>query len=88
MSSEVKIYRLTGYMLISHDRLPTWQKFSLEIRALNERDAVEKAYSLLGSRHKLKRSHVNIVEIREISPEEVTNPELAKLLRAERIVKQ
>lgn len=88
MSSEVKIYRLTGYMLIGHDRLPTWQKFTLEIRALSERDAIEKAYSLLGSRHKLKRSHINIVDIREITLDEVTNPEVARLLRAERIVKQ
>ncbi|MEM1843935.1 MAG: 50S ribosomal protein L18Ae, partial [Desulfurococcaceae archaeon] len=44
MGGEIKIYRITGRMLVSHDRLPTWQKFVQEIRALNEKDALEKVY--------------------------------------------
>lgn len=87
MSSEVKIYRVTGYMLISHDRLPTWQKFTQEVTALNEKDALEKVYSLLGSRHKLKRYHIRITEVQTIMPEEVTKPEIHKLLKTERLVK-
>ncbi len=87
MSSEVKIYRVIGEMLISHDRLPTWQKFVLELRALNEKHALEKAYSLLGSRHKLKRYHIKIEKIEVISPEEVSRPYITKLLKLERIVK-
>ena len=87
MSTEVKIYRISGYMLVNHDKLPTWQKFSLELSALNEKHVLEKVYSLLGGRHKLKRYHIKILEIKEISPEEVTDRYLKKLLEMERLVK-
>ena len=33
---EVKIFRITGRMLVSHDRFPTWQKFTKEVRALTK----------------------------------------------------
>lgn len=87
MSSEVKIYRIAGYMLISHDRLPTWQKFVQEVRALSEKDALEKVYSLLGSRHKLKRHHIKIVEIKVVSPDEASKPYVLQVLKLERLVK-
>ncbi|MEM0326740.1 MAG: 50S ribosomal protein L18Ae [Desulfurococcaceae archaeon] len=88
MSEEVKIYRIVGYMLISHDKNPTWQKFTLELRALNKEQALEKLYSLLGSRHKLKRFHIKILNVEAISPEEAVKPYVKKLLQIERIVKQ
>ncbi|RLF16990.1 MAG: 50S ribosomal protein LX [Thermoprotei archaeon] len=75
--SEVKIFRIRGKMLIGD----SWQKFSLEVRALRKEHALEKVYSNLGSRHKLKRAHIKIEKIEEISPEEVTKPELIQLLR-------
>lgn len=87
MSNEVKIYRINGYMLIGHDRLPTWQKFTMETRALSEKDAVESVYSLLGSRHRLKRYHIKIVEVKEISPRDVVKPNVIQVLKTERIVK-
>ncbi len=86
MSVSVKIYRVTGRMLISHDRLPTWQKFSIEVRAVKPEDAVEKVLSELGSRHKLRRRHIRIEEIKEISLEEVKSPEIRALAKLERWV--
>lgn len=80
----VKIYRISGRMLISHDRLPTWQEFSIEVRAVKPEDAVEKVLSELGSRHKLKRRHIRIEEIKEISLEEVENPQIRALAKLER----
>jgi len=68
--SEVKIFRISGFALFSHDKLPEWRKFVVEIRALKKEHALEKLYSEFGSRHKLKRSHIKIVKIEEISPEE------------------
>ncbi|RLG88648.1 MAG: 50S ribosomal protein L18a [Thermoprotei archaeon] len=68
--SEVKIYRIYGFALFSHDKLPEWRKFVVEIRAIKKEHALEKLYSEFGSRHKLKRSHIKIVKIEEISPEE------------------
>lgn len=88
MSSEVKVYRITGYMLIAHDKQPTWQKFTQEVTAISEREALEKVYSLLGSRHKLKRYHIKISEIKTISPEEASRSNVLQILKLERIVKR
>jgi large subunit ribosomal protein LX len=68
--SEVKIYRVNGRMLLSHDKFPEWREFTIEVRALNEKDAVEKIYSDLGSRHKLKRYHIKISSVNEIPLEQ------------------
>ena len=87
MSEEVKIYRITGRMLIGHDKLPTWQKFTQEVRALSEKEALEKVYSTLGSRHKLKRYHIRIESIEIISPEEATREGVRRLLKLEWVVK-
>ncbi|GEM_PF-127073 len=85
--SEVKIYRVEGYMLISHDRLPTWQKFKKEVRALNEQQAIEYVYSILGSNHKLRRKHIRITSVREIPLEEVTDRRIIDLATIKGFVK-
>lgn len=82
MSSEVKTYRVNGVALFSPDKVRFWQKFSLEVRALSREEALEKVYSLMGSKHKLKRKHIKILDVFEISPEEAKKrivKELAKL---------
>lgn len=88
MSGEIKVYRIVGYMMISHDKYPVWQKFTQEVRALTEKEALEKVYSNLGSRHKLKRYHIRIEKVEVITPEEATHPEVLSLLKVERLVKQ
>jgi len=88
MSSEVKIYRVEGVMLISHEKYPTWQKFTKEVRAVNEKQALEKVYSILGSNHKLKRYHIRVKRIYEISPEEATRREIIHLTRTTRLVEK
>ncbi len=77
--SEVKIFRVEGYMLISHDRYPTWQKFSKEVRALTKEQAIEYVYSILGSNHKLRRKHIKITGVKEISLDEVRDRRIAAL---------
>jgi len=84
---EVKIYRVEGYMMISHDRLPTWQKFVKEVRALNEKQALEYVYSVLGGNHKVKRKQIKIVSVREISPDEVLDRKVLDLMKITRVVK-
>ncbi|MET1160598.1 MAG: 50S ribosomal protein L18Ae [Thermoprotei archaeon] len=85
--SEVKTYRIEGYMLISHDRLPTWQKFVKEVRALNKEQALEYVYSVLGSNHKVRRKHIKITSIIEIKPEEARDRRILELTRIERFVR-
>lgn len=78
--SEIKIYRIIGKMLISHDHLPEERIFRLEVPAAKEEDAIERVYSELGSRHKVKRSHIKILEVREVSPSEALSPYVKKML--------
>ena len=68
--SGVKVYRIKGRMLLSHDKFPEWREFTVEVRAIKESDAIEKVYSELGSRHKLKRYHVKISSVSEIPLEQ------------------
>lgn len=84
---EVKIYRIEGYMLVGHDRAPTWQKFVKEVRALSERQALEQVYSVLGSNHKVRRKQIRIAKVEEISVNEALDRRVVDLARAERFVK-
>lgn len=86
MGKEVKIFRITGFMLIAQDKLPRWIKFVKEIRALKAEHALERLYSELGSRHKVKRANIKIVNITEISPEEATDRFVKDLERLEHMV--
>ncbi len=79
----VRIYRVTGHMRIGMQ----WQRFSLELLATKPSEAVEMAYSELGSRHKLKRSMIRIEEVREISKDEVKRTEILQLLSMESLIK-
>lgn len=77
--SEVKIFRITGKI----DK-PNWKtSFKKEVRALKPGDAVEKIYKELGSKHRTKRFQIKVLEVKEISPEEVTNPIIKKLAAGE-----
>lgn len=81
-SVRVKIFRVTGLMRVKRE----WQRFSLEIADVKEENIRERVYSLLGSRHKLKRAHIKILEVKEVSPEEVEDPKLRALMSTDRIV--
>ena len=63
--SEIKIYRIIGTYRKKHRRY----LFRKEVRALKEKDALEKALSQITSIGILRRQ-INIQEIKEITPEE------------------
>ncbi len=71
----VQIYRIQG----TYQRLKRKFRFSQEIRALNENDAREQLYSLLGSFHRVKRPAITIKTIDIIPPEEAEKPIIRKL---------
>ncbi|RLE59841.1 MAG: 50S ribosomal protein L18a [Thermoprotei archaeon] len=79
---EVKVYLIEGKMLIAGK----WSKFSMELTGIRKEHVIEKVYSLLGSRHKLKRDHIRITDIKEISPNEVKNRYVSDLLKADKLV--
>ncbi len=85
--SEVKVFRVKGQMLISHDKFPEWRPFSIYVRALRPEHALEKVYSELGSRHKLKRYHIKIESVDEVPLEEVDDLNIIRLAQLEKWVK-
>ncbi len=80
--SKVRVYRIRGRMLLSHDSLPEWREFNLEYTGTKIEDVIEKVYSNLGSRHKLRRKHIVIEEVKEV-PAEETAKYTQDLLRLE-----
>ncbi len=48
-----------------------WQQFNIEVAAEDEEDVVHRVYSILGSRHRLKRRDINIQEVKELEKEDI-----------------
>ena len=63
-------FRVTGSFA---DARQGQQPFCVEIAADDEAAAKEQIVSTFGSKHKLKRWQINITEIKELAPEEVTD---------------
>jgi large subunit ribosomal protein LX len=75
-----KIYRIVG-------ETTTGMKFKMDVTAEKPYDAVEKALSLIGSRHKLKRVQIRIKEVSVVPPEEAQSEEVKLLVAIDKIVK-
>jgi large subunit ribosomal protein LX len=67
----MKVFRVTGE--INKPKLKT--TFAKEVIAEH---ATEKIYTEIGSRHRVKRCHMKILKVEEVSPEEIANPILKK----------
>jgi ribosomal protein L20A (L18A) len=65
MSSEIKIFRIKGTYYKNHKKY----LFRKEVRALKEKDALDKVYSQITSIGLLRRQ-IKIEEIKVISPDE------------------
>ena len=68
MSAEIKIFKIVGTYYKDKKKY----KFSKEVRALKEADALEKVYTMITSIG-LYRRQIKIQEIKEIKPEECEN---------------
>jgi len=75
----VKVFRITGE--IQKPNLKT--SFRKEVIAIKPEHAVEKVYTELGSKHRVKRFHIKIISIEEVPPQEIENPLLKKLVVGE-----
>lgn len=84
MPREVKVYRVVGFMHLYRSR--EHRKFIIEIPAVRPEHAIERVLSEIGSRHKLSRAHIEILEVKEIPESEVSRPHVAELLKLERLV--
>lgn len=75
----MKVFRVTGE--VQKPNLKT--SFKKEVIALKPEHAVEKVYTELGSRHRVKRFHIRITSVEEVPAEEIENPLLKKLVVGE-----
>jgi large subunit ribosomal protein LX len=78
----MKVFRVTGE--IRKPNLKT--SFKKEIIALKPEHAIEKVYTELGSKHRVKRVHIKILNIEEVPPQEIKDPVLKKLVTGEQEV--
>jgi large subunit ribosomal protein LX len=77
--SEVKVFRVTGEI-----RKPNLETtFKKEVIATKPEHAMEKVYTELGSKHRVKRVHIKIENVKEISPQDIKSPLLRKLIMGE-----
>ncbi len=75
----MKVFRVTGE--ISKPNLAT--SFAKEVLADKSEHAVEKVYSELGSRHRVKRHHIKIEASVEVPSDQIENAVLKKIVLGE-----
>ena len=72
----MKVFRVTGE--IRKPKLAT--PFAKEIVAEKPEHAIERVYAEIGSKHRVKRCFMKISAVEEISPDQIENPILKKIV--------
>jgi large subunit ribosomal protein LX len=75
----MKVFRVTGEIRKPNLKTP----FKKEVVALKPEHAIEKVYTELGSKHRVKRFHIRISNVEEVQPEDIKDPVLKKLVTGE-----
>jgi large subunit ribosomal protein LX len=75
----VKVFRVTGE--INKPKLAT--PFTKEVLAAKPEHALEKVYAEIGSKHRVKRFYMKITAVEEVSPDQIENPVLKKIVTGE-----
>lgn len=75
----MKAFKVTGQ--INKPELST--PFAREVLADKSEHAVEKIYADLGSRHRVKRYHIKILNTKELTADEIEDPIIKKILTGE-----
>lgn len=75
----MKVFKVTGEILKPNLKTP----FQKEIVSDKAEHAVEKVYAELGSKHRVKRHHIRIDNVKEIPSDQIENPLLKKLITGE-----
>jgi len=79
----VNIVEVRNFRIVAKYRIQRKEMiFRKDVRAIDERRALEKFYDILGSQN-LKRTQIKIIEIKEIPPEDIKQRRLQKLALSE-----
>ena len=76
---KLKVFRITGEIRKPNLNTP----FAKEVMASKPEHALEKVYAEIGSKHRVKRYYMKITAVDEISPEDIENPILKKIVTGE-----
>ncbi len=74
----MKSFRVTGSYSPKGKK---WYRFTKDVVADDEKRAIEKSYSLLGSKFGIKRGLIKINEVKEIKAEESNDPTVKYYMR-------
>ncbi|MEM3783520.1 MAG: 50S ribosomal protein L18Ae [Candidatus Bathyarchaeia archaeon] len=77
--NKVKVFRVMGEIQKPNLKTP----FRKEVIAIKPEHAVEKVYTELGSRHRVKRFHIKISKVEEIAPQDIEDPLIRKIVVGE-----
>ncbi|MFW5946530.1 MAG: 50S ribosomal protein L18Ae [Candidatus Natronoplasma sp.] len=78
----MKVHRVMGKFRMSKKK-GEWQRFSKEVISEDEESAIEKIYSLFGSKHRVKRTNIKIYDTEEIDEDEVENDLIKEKIEVE-----
>ncbi len=78
---QVKNYRVT----FMRKPLTLNEKYEVDVRAVSEKDALEQAYSRIGSKHRIARRLLSVEKVKEISDSELKDPILKEIASDENI---
>jgi len=77
MAKDVQVnnYRVSFWKKPLHKK----EKVEIDVRATSKDNALEKAYSIIGSKHRLSRELLTLKAIKEIDDVDLKNPILAEI---------
>lgn len=78
---QVKNYRIT----FLKKPLSMKHKFEVDVRAVSEDDALEQAYSRIGSKHRVPRQLLQVKNIKEIKNTEIKDPILREIASDDKV---
>jgi len=77
--NNLKVFRVIGEINKPNLKTP----FNKEVLAAKSDHAVEKIYAEIGSKHRVKRFQLKILNVEEISIDEIENPIIKKMVSGE-----
>jgi len=78
----MKVHRVMGKFRMGKKK-GEWQRFSKEVVSEDKEQAVEKIYSLFGSKHRVKRTNIKIYDTEEVDEDEIEDALIQEKIEAE-----
>jgi len=78
----MKVHKVMGKFRMGKKK-GEWQRFSKEVISEDEEDAIEKVYSLLGSKHRVKRTNIRIYDTEEVDEDEIEDDIIKEKIEVE-----